>query len=808
MFSRPRVAFVLTSGLAIAASGPALAQERPDAEGEAEIIVTARRAEERLQDVPISITVYTQQQLLDRNVVAASDLATYTPSLSVNQRYGPEKTSFAIRGFNQDLNTAPTVGVYFADVVGVRAQGGTTSGNTVGVGAFMDLQNVQVLKGPQGTLFGRNTTGGAILLVPSRPTGQFEGWIEGQTGNYALRRVQGVLNVPVTDSFKVRVAVDRNKRDGYLKNRSGIGPKRYANVDYFAARLSILAELAPGFENYTIAHYSNSFANGIAARINVCNPTPTAAASRTAVAGCGQLARAVARGDGPFDVDVDNANPFLKLRQWQVINTTTWEANDDLTVKNILSYGQFKERFRANLYGDNFFGPQGQKFQHVVVNPAEGGANASQSTFTEELQLVGKAFGDSLSWQAGGYLEFSRPLAYNAAQTAILLNCTDETVASCTNPFGIGQMSQSATKLIFDNHGLYSQATLKLTSKLSATAGFRYTFDKIVGVSESTRRLALATPTERFVCYDTVRFTNPDGSRPKRITDRSECRFQLVNKSNRPTWLVNLDYKPTDDMLLYAKYARGYRQGGINFGTSGSELWGPEKLDAYEIGAKIGYRGAVSGYLNFAGFYNNLKGQQIVGTVAPRDPSVVASGGAIVNAGLSRIKGVEIDASINAAEGLQLTLGYTYLDAKVIKLVPITLPPNSPYQSFTPSTTAGARPTLTPKHRMTMSINYTLPVAETLGKITVGGNYTYTDKQVAVGGIPAIAGVIQPTNIFNLNANWESFLSSSFDLGFYMTNVTNKAYAVNAVSFYSSAGYDGVFMGQPRIFGVRARYNF
>jgi iron complex outermembrane receptor protein len=163
----------LLLGVAIGSIGsaaPALAQEAASNAGSGDIIVTARRTEERLQDVPISITVYNQQQLSNRNVAVATDLATYTPSLTVNQRFGPEKASFAIRGFNQEGTTAPTVGVYFADVVGIRSQSGTTGGNSVGAGAFMDLQNVQVLKGPQGTLFGRNTTGGAILLVPTKPT--------------------------------------------------------------------------------------------------------------------------------------------------------------------------------------------------------------------------------------------------------------------------------------------------------------------------------------------------------------------------------------------------------------------------------------------------------------------------------------------------------------------------------------------------------------------------------------------------------------------------------------------------------------
>ena len=132
-----------------------------------DIIVTARRTEERLQDVPISITVFNQEELANRNVVNAQDLAAYTPSLSANGNFGSENSSFAIRGFAQDIGTAPSVGVYFADVVAPRgASNGLPSGDGAGPGAFFDLQNVQILKGPQGTLFGRNTTGGAILLVP------------------------------------------------------------------------------------------------------------------------------------------------------------------------------------------------------------------------------------------------------------------------------------------------------------------------------------------------------------------------------------------------------------------------------------------------------------------------------------------------------------------------------------------------------------------------------------------------------------------------------------------------------------------
>src|SRR5206468_2579025 len=143
-----------------------------------------------------------------------------------------DKSSFAIRGFSQDLNTLPTVGVYFADVVAPRLTSNITSGNGAGVGAMFDLQNVQVLKGPQGTLFGRNTTGGAILLVPQRPTDKFEGYVEGTVGNFDQKRIQAVVNIPVTENVRVRAGIDRNKRDGFVNNRSGIGPDNFSDVDY------------------------------------------------------------------------------------------------------------------------------------------------------------------------------------------------------------------------------------------------------------------------------------------------------------------------------------------------------------------------------------------------------------------------------------------------------------------------------------------------------------------------------------------------------------------------------------------------
>src|SRR5690625_3181191 len=179
-----------------------------------EVIVTARRREERLQDVPVSMTVFTDATIRDQNIFSASDIATYTPSLHANPRFGSENTTFAIRGFSQELRTTSSVGVYFAEVIAPRGANTQQSGDGAGPGDFFDLENVQVLKGPQGTLFGRNTTGGAVLLTPKKPTDELEGYVEGSIGNYDMSPVQAVIYVPAAHSFRMRCGAHHKTSHG------------------------------------------------------------------------------------------------------------------------------------------------------------------------------------------------------------------------------------------------------------------------------------------------------------------------------------------------------------------------------------------------------------------------------------------------------------------------------------------------------------------------------------------------------------------------------------------------------------------
>jgi len=835
---RKYIKISLYSGVAILhvfAISPAYSQDSSEV-NPSDIIVTARRTEERLQDVPISITVFSQEQISKQNITTSTDLAAYTPSLSVNQRYGPEKATFAIRGFVQETSTAPSVGVYFADVVTMRAQGGTDSGGVAPTGSFMDLQSVQVLKGPQGTLFGRNTTGGAVLLVPNKPTDRLGGYVEGSIGDYNMRRVQGVLNVPLADTFKVRIAADRNTRDGYIHNKSGIGPKDYNDLDYFAVRLGILADLTPDLENYTLATYSQSDTHGYGAKMVACNRAYlpengfqiTSGADLVpgvlAPAACAQIDRQKARGDGPLDVDINNPNPFLHLKTWQVINTTTWRASDSLTIKNIASYGEFRERSSFNLYGDNlritnpaptipaFFGlpplTPGSAVQFVMLNPAPGQDNSAESAFTEELQLQGESANGRLKWQAGGYLEMNRPIGFNAGYSGILLNCTIPSDLACTNPIFLGQISASSTQYKFDSRGLYAQATFDLTDKLSVTGGLRYTWDKVDGIGQDTRLTLL--PTGGFLrrCNDILRYPSGTPGQGRIVSSASECQTHLVQKSSRPTWLIDVDYKPVPDVMLYAKYARGYRQGGINFTLVGFETWQPEKVESYEVGAKTSFRGGgVNGYFNIAGFYNDFTDQQLVANGISNVPGF-SGAGAIVNAGKSRIQGVEVDGSVTLFQSLRFDLGYTYLDTKLESFTPPPIPPGAPYSTVTPTAAVGQSLSLSPKNRLTLSANYTLPLDKSIGDISLGATYVHTDKQIVTQSTLPELRSVPATDLLNLNVTWNKAFGQPVDLAFFMTNVTNQIYPVSVGSSYFAGGYENQLFGPPRMYGFRLRWTF
>lgn len=821
--------------LSVASSAQAQSAQGVDA---GDIVVTARRVEERLQDVPISISVYSQEQLREKNIVDGQDLARYTPSLSADTRFGSDNTSFAIRGFNQDIGTAPSVGVYFADVVAPRGTtAGFNTGDGAGPGAFFDLQNVQVLKGPQGTLFGRNTTGGALLLVPQKPTDQLEGFIEGSVGNYGMLRTQGVVNIPLADTVRLRLGVDKLGRDGWLKNRSGIGPDDFNDIDYWTARASLVIDITPSIENYTIGSYTKSETNGTIQKLILANP-----ASGLGGFAAQQLAAQAAAGEGFYDIRSTNRDAASRLRTWQAINTTTFTASDNLRIKNIVSYGELKQSLRSALFGTQFstpaiaaLGVPSFPIDFTNVTPAPQGTGAAdQTTFTEELQFQGNTSDGRLNWQAGAYYERTRPKSVTGALSPAVLTCSgplecNDTLGyvSSLNPQALplilrglippiqaGSAGLSLVRYWTRDIGVYAQATVELTSQLKLTGGIRYTWDKQRAESQLGQyrfpyTINPLTLQPTFGAAPVLACTRPGDTLP--------CVRNIETESSAPTWVVGVDFKPVDDVLLYAKYSRGYRTGGITGSAPALyNTYGPEKVDTYELGFKSSFGGDLRGTFNVSAFYNDFSNQQIqIGFQDnPAVAGTVSNITAPTNAGKSRIYGVEVEAGLRPFTGLSLQASYAYLNTKIKSILPVTLPATDPYQvNSTPG--VGDELANTPEHKLVLTGTYTLPLDESIGDISFGATYIYTSSYrsnyadraflALTGGVDL--GVIRPTNLVNLNVDWRSVMGTPVDLSFFATNVTKQKY-YTSVSGLLPSGFEAANLGEPRMYGVRLRVRF
>lgn len=809
-----------SSALALGAalpSAPALAQGGGSRLMLEEIVVTARRREESLQDVPISMTVMNQQQLDSRNIFSSSDIAIYTPSLSANNRWGADQPSFAIRGFTQELRTTASVGFYFAEVVAPRGGGSITAGDGGGPGTMFDLQNVQVLKGPQGTLFGRNTTGGAIMLTPNKPTDVLEGYVEGSVGNFDMRRLQGVLNVPLTDSLRMRLGVDTQERDGFLRNRSGVGPKYLSDVDYISFRGSLVWDITDNLENYTIISYSDSDNTGSANAYFECNPVPGGLNTFCQ----NQLARI----DYDFyTTETLMPNPSNELEQWQLINTTTWEVTDKFTIKNILSYSELEHTMRTSVYGTNWqIPPQlpivgGTRIGFTNSAQVPGVPTNAQKGFVEELQFQGLAFDDRLTWQAGIYYERSKPDGWSGSQSANILYCAEPTgsdpaaflcqdvmravgqIVGGTPGVGgnpAGNVQRQLGKVDYDNRAVYAQGTWEFNPQWRLTAGVRYTKDETKGISQMTAYTDFPTlaPGAPGVtqCVDTT------ASLP-------DCTIRLKQKSEEPTWMFGLDYLPNPDTLLYAKYSRGYRQGSVNiYGAQGYRTHGPEEVDAYELGAKFTLSGAIAGNVNIALFYNELDDQQIqAGFVSTTGQASSTTG--IVNAGKSTIWGGELESRLLLTDRLSLDIGYTYLDTKLESIAEITPIPGTPFDAIQPSALEGGPLAFSPKHQVVVGLNYLLPLDEHMGELSVGATYVYNDDQLSAANTPY--GVIPSYELVNLNLNWMSVMQSAFDVSLFVTNALDEEYTAFVPGNFNSLGGEFRVVGQPRMAGARLRYNF
>lgn len=743
-------AIALLVGAGVAASNSAADESQSNREAQLieEIIVTARRQEENIQTVPISITVVSQQELDNNNVSTIGDLQYLVPSLSSGSRESRDSISVGIRGQGQNsISGQPGVIVYLNEVpVPANFQGETAGGS----GLLFDLENVQTLVGPQGTLFGRNAVGGALLLQTARPEDKFSGNIRLGYGNRNNREIDGVVNIPIVDDkVLTRFAFVKQLRDGFTRILST--PAHPGGVDADARDLwSVRGTLSinPGdlFHNDTIVTYTEYDSNGSPYFIGEIDPNGVVPTFFPSFASLFEQQQSLGKRKVlPTDLNLEVSGSNLSIN-----NLTNLTFSDELKFRNIVGYSVLKQIRVRDV--DATILP-------ILAIP-DAPFQKAYHQFTEEAQLLGKSFGGRLDWIFGVfYLDQPYPSTFEIEPQTVF-----------------GAPGDAAARRSESSKAIFAQANYELAPKWRFTAGVRYTKDKR-SIIERGHNLSGVVCTEPPVnCADETRNSA---------------------SSTATTWTVGLDYQVVPDTLLYLTSRRGYRAGGTNISDVDSS-YDPEFVKDIEFGIKSDWRlGEMPVHTNAAVYYQDYTDIQVQQNQFINGAFFVFN----ANAASAELWGGELEASIWPTENLQLAFNYAYLKFDYKKIG----------EGVDASQLEATLLTDRPRNKYAVNVRYHLPLDPELGEISVQAKWNWQSKTAtnfSDGGGTDSSDEYPSYGLLGLAANWDSIGQSAFDASFFMSNVTNKVYPISGANLMKNLGYTFVQYGEPRMYGVRVRYRF
>lgn len=758
---------------AAAQSNPAggeVSVERASLSGD-EIIVTARRREERLQDVPLAVAAVSGEALQRANITNALQLNRIAPGLTTAPGQGGSRAlpNFAIRGLSQQELTPladQSVSLYIGDIVAARSQGAN--------GALFDINAVEVLRGPQGTLFGRNTTGGAIIIRPNRPTDKFEGMVGATVGNFDTFNLEAMLNLPVSDNILVRVAGTRLRDDGFVYDE--ILGRNVNDTKQEAARASVLLRNDDGIESLTVYDYFHENDGGTPTFINLINPagsfnSPAARAARNYAPLEDLLAAQKARGI----YRIANGSPiYTKVETHTVANTTTIPLSDSISFKNIIGYRHVED----DIYDD-------QDGTSNALHPQRRIDWSHQ--FSEEAQLLGET--GRLNWIAGAYYFWERGRSKGNAA----VGATDPGLIEPDDPFDYPGTAFTSTDVEAANrsYAFFAQGTYKFSDEdrgFSITAGVRYNKDK---------RKAIIRNRTKTGC----RFTRDLDNNPATIETAvglEQCELTASDTFSEVTYNVSLEYRFDPDHLLYVAHRHGYRTGG--YGARAATEAGlrrtfrPETVDDYELGFKADWRpGGTFLRTNIAAYYADYKDIQRLLTDVTTIPQTTVT----ANAGKARIWGIEVETLFRPVQELELSANYAYTNAKYTQFA-------DPFSGADLSNAPFAR---APKNIYTLAARYTVPLEGDLGEVSVGANYFHTDGFNANDTYQRGFTDLEGWSLLNVDAGWRDIAGSGIDVTAFVNNLLKKKYSF-LISNTFPLGYNSRTPGMPRTYGATVRVHF
>ena len=758
------------STLALSLAAPALGQEADQEVGRSRVLqtvqVTAERREASQQDVPITVATIDERMLSEGDYRTSEDLALQVPGLQIKSSFSASNPTIFIRGVGiNDFNPANS------GAIGVMVDDMFYNSTTGQLFQLFDLDRVEVLKGPQGTLYGRNTTGGVLSVHTKEPGFETGGYVTATYGRFNQFDLEGAVTLPVNDKLAFRVSGVSNTRDGTRDIAFPDGTSREKNdVDFQAGRVQMLFEPTTELKVLGKLEYGKSSATSRSYESQGLINFSTGQYGLDDYGGvCGGRGAAVC---GDAFGYVDNPDPYAGA-------------------ENIKDTPEEVEAFTANLQVEwdlgnfeltsvtGYLDTSREAILEVDASPnrlIEEYIKDGSAQFSQEIRLASNWEGP-LSLIAGAFYLQDELTGQDSFELLADLNPTPGTPYFDATNF-ILRTDRFYTQKT-DTFAVFAQSDYELTDRLTATLGARFTWEE-----RTLDHVAYAGPVDAVPLRGKV---------PVYATLLDTSNFATDELTfEEPTFRAALSYDVSDDVMVYASVSRGFKSGGFNTGATSDPIEAsvvkPEKLMAYEAGVKSEWF-ARTLRANASAFFYDYTDLQVFGLAPGAVPTQT-----LFNAEEAEIKGVEFDLTALPASGLELSLAGTYLDAEYTSFVtPIG-------QDFSGNTMVAA-----PEWSLVARGRYdTGPIWGDLGLVaSIDAAYTgdqyfdtqNTDRLAQEGYWLANARLALGPQ----DGRWE--------LAAFLKNLADEEYIVDAFDV-ADFGFDELVYGDPRTYGISLTYRF
>jgi iron complex outermembrane receptor protein len=713
-----------------------------------EVIVTATKKAESLQDIPVTVTTFNAQTIQEAGIQDANDLAILTPSLNINSNISPFNARMTIRGIGTaqtDPALEPSVGM-FVDGVFLGRSG-------LGMSDLTDIERIEVLQGPQGTLYGKNTNAGAISVITKQPNlEEFEGYIESSVGNYSMGEVTAAASGPLTDTFGYRLSGNIHQRDGYYDNGGG---DDLNDADDWNVMGKLLWEPTADL---------SMLLNGmhVDRDTSCCGADSTQSASVNTELALQGLAQDKS---DPYDYDIAvNVDSKFKLQSDLVSLVVDydqdWGAITSITAWNDYDYTTSTDADRSQL-----------DVLSIVDDKYSGDSVSQELRFSSTV-------GDLIDYQVGLFY-YDQTTRRGEGSPFVFIGQDFITIASQQDlplPLPVsflaapGDYLTGKTRLDTETFAIFSQATWHITDRWNFKGGLRWS-------DEQKKADLLSTTTSTAPSQALLGRSLLDS-----IATPIDASFK--RSSDNVDWLISPSVDIGEDTMIFATAATGTKSGGFNSvsGAPEDRSFEDEDTMSYELGIKSTMLDATL-RINATIFYTKIDDYQSQQQL----PS--GAGTFVSNLGKVQTSGLDLNMEAVPLPNLTLTAGLLYMHDYEV----------------TDGPDDGLKLPFTAKYSGNLSATMVFPLAD--GGIYVRADYSYMDNHSTnvASAINLTSKDYDDRNLVNLKVGWRN---DSWNVSVWSKNLTDDDYASQTVVTLPFTGMDAYFLSPPRTYGATLRYDF